>query len=218
MQVESLEQKTQLLEDGVAAAREALDAADAAFRASSAKIDAMRQTLQEARSQSVACDRRAAEIRDGMAKLDAAAHDAILKRERLSSEEAGLKRSAETAAAALAEVDARLAAARAAEEDASARAEAASTALETLRAEIADARENLGEMQTAAATKEAQLEMLKDECTVEQAPKTLGRIHGCLIGPPRTKKGGGKPQISVGDEKPSEDDSPAGGGIRISIG
>ena len=62
------------------------------------------------------------------------------------------------------------------------------------------------------------LEMLKDECTVEQAPKTLGHIHGCLIGPPRTKKGGGKPQISVGDEKPSEDDSPAGGGIHISIG
>ena len=67
------------------------------------------------------------------------------------------------------------------------------------------------------------LEMLKDECTVEQAPKTLGRIHGCLIGPPRTKKGGGKPQISVGGEKPQEEapaeDAPsAEGGIHISIG
>ena len=64
------------------------------------------------------------------------------------------------------------------------------------------------------------LEMLKDECTVEQAPKTLGRIHGCLIGPPRTKKGGGKPQISIGGgEKPSEDDAPpAEGGIHISVG
>ena len=35
------------------------------------------------------------------------------------------------------------------------------------------------------------LEMLKDECYVEQAPKTDGRVHFCLIGPPRkngTKK------------------------------
>ena len=64
------------------------------------------------------------------------------------------------------------------------------------------------------------LDMLKDECVVEQAPKTLGRIHGCLIAPPRTKKGGGKPQISVGGgEKPPEDTPPAeGGGIHISVG
>ena len=41
------------------------------------------------------------------------------------------------------------------------------------------------------------LEMLKDECFVEQAPKTDGRVHFCLIGPPRAKKGGGRPQIAV---------------------
>lgn len=29
------------------------------------------------------------------------------------------------------------------------------------------------------------LEMLKDDCFIEQAPKTLGRVHGALIGPPR---------------------------------
>ena len=40
------------------------------------------------------------------------------------------------------------------------------------------------------------LEMLKDECFVEQAPRTDGRIHSCMIGPPRAKKGG-KPSISV---------------------
>jgi hypothetical protein len=27
--------------------------------------------------------------------------------------------------------------------------------------------------------------MLKDDCFIEQAPKTLGRVHGALIGPPR---------------------------------
>ena len=29
------------------------------------------------------------------------------------------------------------------------------------------------------------LESLADECFVEQAPKTLGKVHGALIGPPR---------------------------------
>ena len=65
------------------------------------------------------------------------------------------------------------------------------------------------------------LEMLKDECTVEQAPKTLGRIHGCLIGPPRAKKGGAapKPQISVGGGTPPPPPPEGnGGGIHISIG
>ena len=67
------------------------------------------------------------------------------------------------------------------------------------------------------------LEMLQDECFVEQAPKTQGKIHGCLIGPPRAKKGGNKPQISVsGNPPPPPAQPPAepenGGGIRISIG
>ena len=34
------------------------------------------------------------------------------------------------------------------------------------------------------------LDMLRDECTVEQAPKTDGRTHSCLIGPKRAGKGG----------------------------
>ena len=57
------------------------------------------------------------------------------------------------------------------------------------------------------------LEMLKDECFVEQAPKTDGRVHFCLIGPPRAKKGGGRPQIAVGSAG-----TPPAGGIQISIG
>ena len=67
------------------------------------------------------------------------------------------------------------------------------------------------------------LDMLKDECFVEQAPKTQGKIHGCLIGPPRVKKGGGKPQISVAPPPQTPAETPPadpanGGGIRISIG
>ncbi len=57
------------------------------------------------------------------------------------------------------------------------------------------------------------LEMLKDECFVEQAPKTDGRVHFCLIGPPRKSKGSQKPQITV--TPPSAD--AAAGGITISV-
>ncbi len=51
------------------------------------------------------------------------------------------------------------------------------------------------------------LEELKDQCFVEQAPKTLGRILGALIGPPR--KNGPKPSR----QQPS--DGP--GAIKISV-
>lgn len=52
------------------------------------------------------------------------------------------------------------------------------------------------------------LEMIKDECSVEQAPRTDGRIHFCLIGPPR-KNGGAK--------APAANSANAAGGIRISV-
>ena len=52
------------------------------------------------------------------------------------------------------------------------------------------------------------LEELRNECFVEQAPKTLGRILGALIGPPR--KNGPKPAMS---QAPKDL-----GAIRISIG
>jgi len=50
------------------------------------------------------------------------------------------------------------------------------------------------------------LEMLKDECFVEQAPRTDGRVHSCLIGPPRKNA-----------PKSHSASAPAGGGIRISV-
>ena len=163
MQTESLAQKTALLEEGVESAKAALEEAEAAFNAASAKIDELRQTLQAARGEAVACDRRAAADRDEIARIEAQSRELYLKRERLASEEAQLRASSEAAEETLAAVRARLKAAKAAEDEAAEGARASSEALETLRAEIAEAREHLGEMQAAAAAKEAQLEMLKDE-------------------------------------------------------
>ena len=51
------------------------------------------------------------------------------------------------------------------------------------------------------------LDMIKDECFVEQAPKTDGRIHFCLIGPPRKNA----------PKQPAAPRAPQDGGIHISV-
>ena len=163
MQSESLAQKTQLLGDSLAAAREALEQAEAVFQASQQKIDTLRLSVQTARTDSVQCDRRAAADRDEIARLEAAAREAIIRNERLAADEAQLKLSVAAAEKNLAEIKERADAARAVEAEASERFHSAKTSLETLRQEIQDARDHLGEMQAEAAAKEAQLAMLKDE-------------------------------------------------------
>ena len=54
------------------------------------------------------------------------------------------------------------------------------------------------------------LSMIKDECYVEQAPKTDGRVHFCLIGPPR-KNAPKQPAPSAAAPNLS-------GGIHIKVG
>ena len=177
MQVESLEQKRALLDEGLETARAALDEAEAAFAASTKQIDELRQQLQESRSTSALCDRHAAEVRDEIARLEGQAREQILARERLASELAQLKESAERADQVLAEVKARMDAAKTTEDAAAERARLASEQLEGLRAEIAEARDQLGDMQTAVATKEAQLEMLKDESAAKLVLENVLQDH-----------------------------------------
>jgi len=167
MQSESLAQKTRLLGDSLEAAREALAAAEDDFRNSQDRIDALRAEVQESRAGSVQCDRQAAALRDEAARLETAAREAIIRAERLSADEAQLKTAVAAASAALAEIRARSAKAKASETEAAGRHAAAKEALETLRREIQDARDHMGEMQAAAAAKEAQLEMLKDEAAAK---------------------------------------------------
>ena len=64
------------------------------------------------------------------------------------------------------------------------------------------------------------LDLLRDECTVENAPRTDGRVHSCLIGPPRAKKGGGpsKPSIVVSSAPDGSLSAPPPNGIHIKLG
>ena len=162
MQLESLEQKTTLLESGVESAHAELDSAQAQFDASQQKIDTIRLELQSARSESAACDRHAAELRDTIARLEYEAREAILKKERLSSEAAQLKDAVAAAEANLSEVKARLEAAQAMESELESSAAAKSEETERFRSEVEDLRANFGKMQSEAAAKEAELNYLND--------------------------------------------------------
>ena len=73
------------------------------------------------------------------------------------------------------------------------------------------------------------LQDLAGECTVEQAPKTLGRVHSGLIGPFRGKKGAQQPQaqksadgeVGADTDTPiaaSPETPPPSNGITIKIG
>ena len=168
LQAESLVQKTRLLSDSLSAAKEALAEAEAIFESSQQKIDSLRLSVQTARTESVQCDRRAAQIRDEIAALEAASREAIMRNERLKADEVQLRASFERASSTLSEVRARADAAKETENQFAERHEAAKSALENLRAEIQDAREHLGDMQSSAAAKEAQLAMLKDEAKAKK--------------------------------------------------
>ena len=115
MQVESLAQKTTLLSDSLSAAQEALASSEEIFRESQSRIDRLRSTIQAARAESVQCDRRAASSRDEIARMEAAAREAIIKTERLAADEAHLKAAVASAEERLAEVKARADKARRAE-------------------------------------------------------------------------------------------------------
>ena len=162
MQLESLEQKATLLEAGVERAQTELDEAQEAFDASQKAIDALRFELQGARSESAACDRRAAEIRDAIAKLEYEAHEAILKKERLSSEAAQLNEAVSNSQKNLADVSARLEAAQTMEAELSESVTGKSAELDSFRKNVEDLRANFGKMQTEAAAKEAELNYLND--------------------------------------------------------
>ena len=163
MQTESLEQKTRLLSESLEAAKAALDEAEATFKASQAAIDELRLKVQTSRTESVQCDRRATEIRDEIARLEAAEREAIMRNERLAADEKQLRVAVESSQSALEEIQSKAEAARETEQAFEEQFTSAKNELEDLRNRIELARDNLGEMQGAAAAKEAQLEMLKDE-------------------------------------------------------
>ena len=167
LQVDSLAQKESLLTDSLDAARESLADAEKAFREVQGAMDEKRIELQEARAESVRCDRKAADVRDGMARLEAETREATMRAERLNAENAQLAASVEAAESDLAAMREATSLAKAEEDARARRRDEVKAALVEMRDRIDKARDELGGMQSEAAAAEAQLEMMKDEAVAK---------------------------------------------------
>ena len=81
MQSESLGQKTKLLTDSLSAAKAALEESEAEFNRSQARIDELRLAVQNARVESVQCERRANELQEELLKLKLKHEQAVIDEE-----------------------------------------------------------------------------------------------------------------------------------------
>ena len=81
MQAESLGQKTRLLTDSLAAAKTSLEESEEEFRRSQSKIDELRVAVQNARMESVQCERKANELQEELIKLKLKHEQAVIDEE-----------------------------------------------------------------------------------------------------------------------------------------
>ena len=81
MQSESLGQKTKLLTDSLSAAKAALEESEAEFNRSQARIDELRVAVQNARMESVQCERRANDLQEELLKLKLKHEQAVIDEE-----------------------------------------------------------------------------------------------------------------------------------------
>jgi chromosome segregation protein len=162
LQQESLTQKRLLLQQNEEVEQKALKEAQTQFDAHRLQIEQTRAQLQQDRQKSVECERRTAQIQQELADMEARQRELLMKRDRLAAEHGQMQETLAATEQACAEVQARLdtltAEVAATDERFEARnAEQAAVAeeLNTLQAESA-------RLQSEAAAKRAQIELLKD--------------------------------------------------------
>jgi chromosome segregation protein len=169
LQQESLAQKRLLLRQTEEVEQNALKEAQARFDAHRLQIEQTRGQLQQDRQKSVECERRTAQIQQELAAMEARQRELLMKRDRLAAEHGQVQETLAAAEHACAEVRARL-------DTHTAEVAAADERYETLDTERAAVTEELHALQTEsarlqseAAAKRAQLELLKDAGEIRDA-------------------------------------------------
>ncbi|MBP5509889.1 MAG: chromosome segregation protein SMC [Kiritimatiellae bacterium] len=162
MQLDSLEQKRLLTVKAMESEKQKLEDAQARFDVHRDELEQTRTRLQQDRQHQMACERRVSEIQQIMGEMDNRQREVLMKRDRLSAEYAQVRESLEATSNVRDTIKARLDALR---ED----AEACETRFETLETERDEASETLHRlqeentrMQSEAAAKQAQLDLLAD--------------------------------------------------------
>ena len=163
MQIESLAQKRLLMQQAAGVERAKLEEAQARFDAHKIQIDQTRTQLQQDRQRSVDCERRTAQVQQTLSEMEARQRELLMKRDRLSSEHRQVLENLEGVDQTRAEVKARLDTYRA-------NAESVLERFETLEEERADTTSELrtvqdeaSKMQSEAAAKRAQIDLLTDK-------------------------------------------------------
>jgi len=163
MQIESLEQKRLLTQQAADVERGKLEAAQARFDAHQGQINQTRQQLQQDRQRSVECERRSAQIQQTLAEMEARQRDVLMKRDRLTAEHRQVEEALTIADQNCAEVKARLDRFRSDAEQVGERLETLEDERTSVTADVKRMQDEASRMQSEAAAKRAQIELLTDK-------------------------------------------------------
>jgi len=162
LQLESHAQKRVLMEQSAEVGRAKLGETQTRFNAHRAQMEQTRSQLQQNRQRSVECERRTAQIQQALAEMESRQRELVMKRERLSSEHRQLNDNLAHVEEVCAEVKARLDAHREAEALARERFETLEQERGDTAAELRTLQEETARMQSEAAAKRAQIDLLTD--------------------------------------------------------
>ena len=163
LQLESLDQKRQLMKQLAASERAKLEEAQGRFDAHKLQIDQTRTQLQQDRQRSVDCERRAAQIQNTLAEMEARQRELLMKRDRLSSEHRQVQESLALVEQVREEVKGRLDTFRANAESVRERFETLESERSDITAELRALQDETSKMQSEAAAKHAQIDLLTDK-------------------------------------------------------
>ncbi len=169
--LESLGMETSQAENDETAARASLETCQKEFDAHRARIDAIRHAIQALREEAVGIESTSTRLQNELVELETRERAEVLRRERLTAEQAQLRRAADAQQAREASMEQELETLRteaAARHEAVATAEAEATRLQAQRAEL---QQRGSELRSQAAACRARIELLEnDEDAREEFP------------------------------------------------
>jgi len=162
MQLESLAQKRALMQQAAEAERAKLEEAQARFDAHKAQIDQTRADLQQDRQRSVECERRIVQIQNTLSEMESRQREQLMRRDRLSAEHRQVQENLAAVEQTRDEIKARFEAFREQAESVQARLDALDDERTTGTAELRALQEQTAKLQSDAAAKRAQIDLLND--------------------------------------------------------
>jgi len=163
LQIESLEQKRVLMQQAAAGERAKMETAQARFDAHKIQIDQTRTRLQQDRQRSVDCERRSAQIQQTLSEMEARQRELLMKRDRLSAEHRQVQENLAAVDQARGDVKARLDAYHEQSAAVLERFEALEEERSETNNELRSLQDEASRMQSEAAAKRAQIDLLTDK-------------------------------------------------------